>query len=137
MSHKCGSGCYRKQGKRSECPRCGKRRNRLTHAIRAGGKIRRVSAHMLNNAHPEIRRQHVTHALENWIIRGVRTDRNGRESRVYLGFVPGMKHMLRVAVSMDDKSVVSAFPRRNSNPELAKGQPGVFRPEVCGHGGTG
>ena len=77
--------------------------------IRAGGKIRRITAHMLKNRHPEIQRQHVAHVLENWVIRGTRADPAGRESRVYFAFVPELNKGVRVAVSMDDKSVVAAF----------------------------
>ncbi len=37
MSHKCGPNCYRKRGKRSDCPYCAR-----SDKSRSGGRIRLI-----------------------------------------------------------------------------------------------
>ena len=64
--------------------------------------------------HPGITAERVAHVLEHWLIRGVRTERDGSQSRCYLAFVPGLDQMVRVAVSMDDEKIVTGFRDRGA-----------------------
>ena len=50
------------------------------------------------------------HVLDNWVIRGIKTDALGRQSMCHLAFAPQLEKMVRVAVSMDDNRIITAFP---------------------------
>ena len=65
---------------------------------------------MLDKTHEGITPERVEHTLDNWVVRGIRTSADGRQSRVYLAFEPQLSKMVRVVVSMDDKVIVTAFP---------------------------
>ncbi len=41
----------------------------------------------------------VEHVLDHCIIRGIKTEQDGTQTRIYLGFVPGDRIMRRVAVT--------------------------------------
>ena len=78
--------------------------------ITAGGRTRTVSRHILEETHRGITPERVEYALENWVVRGIRTGADGRQSWVYLAFESRLSKMVRVAVSMDDTVIVTAFP---------------------------
>ena len=82
----------------------------LPHEITAGGRTRTVSQHIRNEPHIGVTARRVEYVLENWVIRGIHTSPDGRQSRIYLAVVPGLGKMVRVAVSIDDETVVTAFP---------------------------
>ena len=50
MGHRCGANCYRKQGRRPECPSCNrsKKQRRLAH-IKKG---KRYASRVVSNPHP-------------------------------------------------------------------------------------
>ena len=56
----------------------------------------------------------VQRVLNDWVIRGVRTERDDSRSTMYFGFVPGMDEMVRVAVSEDDARIITAFRDRTA-----------------------
>lgn len=56
----------------------------------------------------------VERVLNDWLLRGVRTESDGSRSNVYFGFVPGMDEMVRVAVSEDDALIITAFRDRTA-----------------------
>ena len=87
---------------------------RLPATITAGGATRTLSQHMRDNPHPGITARRVELVLNDWIIRGVRAERDGSRSTVYFGFVPGMDEMVRVAVSEDDARIIMAFRDRTA-----------------------
>ena len=64
---------------------------------------------MHTHPHEGMTEQQVVYVLENWQLRGVRTDRYGRRSVVYLAVVPWRRKMVRVAVSMNDDVIITAF----------------------------
>ena len=106
MSHRCGTGRRRRQSpsRRSGCPSGGSRRR-----LDAGGRIRTVSQHMIDYPHPGITRRMTAHVLDHWVVRGIRTDNEGRQSWNYYAIVPESGTMLRVAVSLDDMTIISSF----------------------------
>ena len=82
----------------------------LPHEITAGGRTRTVSQHMRNEPHLGVTTRQVEYVLENWVVRGTNTDPHGRQSWIYLAVVPRLGKMVRVAVSIDDETVITAFP---------------------------
>lgn len=115
MGHKCGPNCYRKQGRRSECDSCNRSKANRRKTIDAGGKRRHISLHLLNdlrnNRRKEINRERVEYVLDNWTIRGVNIE---HQTMNYLAFVPDVSKLIRVAVSLDDKAILSAYPDRTA-----------------------
>ena len=107
MSHRCGAGCRSRQlpSGRPGFPSCDSPRT-----LAVEGKTWTVTDHVINNHHPRVTRRMLAHALENWVIRGIRAAPDGEQSRNYYAFVPGRNSMLRVAVSLDDEGIVAAFP---------------------------
>lgn len=65
---------------------------------------------MTDDPYPEMTRKVVAHALDNWFVRGIHTDKDGRESWNYLAYVPELDKVVRVSVSMDDERIINAFP---------------------------
>lgn len=63
----------------------------------------------MNNPHPEVTKKIMACVLDHWIARGIHTDDDGRQSWIYFAFVSGLENMVRVVVSIDDETVVSAF----------------------------
>ena len=81
----------------------------LPETITAGGITRTVSGHAIHDTHEGITAEIIEFVLENWVIRGVKTDADGRQSLCYWAFVPQLEKMVRVAVSMDDTTIITAF----------------------------
>ena len=79
----------------------------------ADGKRREVTAHLHFQAlrRQEITEERIISVLENWVIRGLRTDASGRQSTAYWGWVlfEGVERLLRVNVSMDDRRLTTAY----------------------------
>lgn len=69
---------------------------------------------MQDSRRPGITAEVVELVLNDWVIRGVRTERDGSRSMIYLGFVPGRDEMVRVAVSADNARIITAFPDRTA-----------------------
>ena len=70
--------------------------------------------------------ERVERVLEHWLIRGVRTEDDGRQSTCYIAFVPGMTEMMRVAVSMDNERIINAFPDRTATRHWNRGTKDYF-----------
>lgn len=81
--------------------------------LTAGGIRREITTHLQLQAatRHEITEQHQFGVLDNWVVRGSRHDESGRPSMAYLGWVEhgGVERLMRVAVSMDDRRIVTAF----------------------------
>ena len=92
----------------------------------AGGKVRLLSQHLMENPHPGITEQWVAHILENWEIRGTRTDAFGKQSWCYLAVIPPLGMLVRVAVSMDDGMIITAFPDSTATKHLERGNWAYF-----------
>lgn len=100
--------------------------SRLPATITAGGRTRAVSRHMMDETHRTITAERVRHVLENWVIRGIKTESNDRQSLCYWAFVPGLGNMVRVAVSMDDSLIITAFQDRVATRNWNRGDRAYF-----------
>ena len=98
----------------------------LPQTITADGKARAVSQHMQNQPHPGITAERVERVLDHWLVRGIRTERDGSQSWCYMAFVSGMDEMVRVAVSMDDETIITAFQDRTATRHWNKGNRDYF-----------
>ena len=98
----------------------------LPQTITAGGKTRAVSQHMRNYPHPGITAERVGRVLDHWMIRGIRTEHDGSQSRCYMAFVAGLDEMVRVAISMDDEIIITGFRDRTATRHWNKGNRGYF-----------
>ena len=85
-----------------------------------------VTQHLRDGARPGITVHRIVYVLEQWQIRGVRTEEGGRQSMCYLAHVSGMTEMVRVAVSMDDERIINAFPDRTATRHWIRGNTGYF-----------
>ena len=104
----------------------------LPQTLTAGGRTRQVTAHLQQQAasiHTEITLERLREVLENWVIRGTRYDRHGRQSIAFLGWVEfgGDQRLMRVAVSMDDQRIISAFLDTTAAVKLNSGDMGYFQ----------
>ena len=69
----------------------------------------------------------IAYVIDNWQLRGIHPDpQTGQNSRVYFAFVPSIARVVRVAVSMDESRILSAFPDRNATRNLARGNLAYF-----------
>lgn len=113
MSHRCGSGCWRKQKRRAECETCNKykesRRKTVPAPDAPGGRVS-ISIHWKkDNPHPEMSLKDVAYGLANWRIRGIATDSKGRKNIRHYAFVPDKDKVIRVSLSMDGKLFITGF----------------------------
>ncbi len=73
-----------------------------------------VTHYLRTTARKGITPKRVERVLEHWVIRGIRIEDNGRQSWCYMAFVPDLREMVRVAVSMDDERIINAFQDRTA-----------------------
>lgn len=127
MSHRCGSNCRRKQNpsQRKDCPSCGLR-HRLPNSITVDGTIRKLSHHVQRDTHSGITEGRIVRVLKDWVIRGDCIDRVGNRTDTYWGFVPGRKDLLRVVVSQEDGSIITAYPDDRATSARKRGNRGYF-----------
>ncbi len=85
-----------------------------------------MTRHFAKSPHTEVTRKITAAALDNWIVRGVRTDPTGRESINYLGYSPELGNLVRVVVSRDDETIVSAFQDGNATRAWRRGDRPYF-----------
>ena len=86
----------------------------LPATLTVGGIEREITNHLQEQAetvHNEVTLERLTGVLADWVVRGIRTDRDGRRSIAFLGWIEhrGRRRLMRVAVSIDDRRVISAF----------------------------
>ena len=97
------------------------------YTIFAGGRNRTLTNHALRTRRPGITDAVIAFVIDNWQLRGIYSDlQTGRDSRVYLAYVPGIDRVVRVAVSTDESRILSAFPDRNATRNLARGNRNYF-----------
>ena len=89
--------------------------------IFAGGRERALSRHFHIEGHPEIILDDVAHVLDNWVLRGIFPDDQGREGWRYYAFVPRVNRVVRVAVSLDDERVIIGFIDGQATKHLTQG----------------
>ena len=126
------SSCWRKLGRRAECDTCNQYNERRRKTLVAGGKRRLLTPHLVDHLRsgerPEVTRERIVYVLENWVIRGVHTK---RQSMNYLAFVPEVDTVIRVAVSLDDKRIVTAYPDRTARNHLIQGEFAYFANQLA------
>ena len=93
---------------------------------KAGGKKRWISSHIIENPHPEVDRRDMTYVLSRWKLVGLRTSPNGRLSWNYYALVPRRNHVVRVAVSLDDSTVVTVFLDQTADKHWKNGNRAYF-----------
>ncbi len=94
-------------------------RRRLPETITAGGVTRLLTNHARGKGLEGISVAAITSVLENWTARGICQDNNGSITHTYWGFVPERNSMLRVAISLDDRRIVTAHYDRGAVRRLA------------------
>ena len=83
---------------------------RWPDTITAGGRTREVSLHLKVTNRTAVTPSRVVYALENWVIRATHLDPVTRlESVLHFAPVPPLRGILRIAVSIDDEKIVTAF----------------------------
>ena len=93
---------------------------RMPRTITAGGRTRTVSQHM-RKPHRHITVKRVQRVLEHWVVRGVCTDSGGTQSVVHWSYAPRFNRMIRVAVSLDDNTIITAYPDRTAGRHWDRG----------------
>ena len=83
------------------------------------GKTSIVSLHLRDSRREEVTYDRLLQVLNHWALRGAAADRHGEQSIRYYGFVPGVNHVLRVSVSIDDSRIVSGFIDSQATGKLA------------------
>lgn len=126
MSHRCGSGCLRKQKRRAECETCNKYNERRRKTIVAGGKRRLLTLHRRLEPHPEVSNKDIAYVLDNWTIKGIHKNLDGRDSINYLAFVPTIGKVVCVGVSLDDKRIATSFISGAATKNLNRGNFAYF-----------
>ena len=104
----------------------------LPSTLRVGGIERELTSHLHEQAetsHNEITLERLTVVLNNWVVRGIRQDRDGRRSIAFLGWIEhdGGRRLMRVAVSIDDRRIISAFLDQTATQKLNNGDMGYFQ----------
>ena len=81
---------------------------------------------MRASPHLGITARRVERVLNDWVLRGIRTERDGSQSVAYFGMVPGVDGMVRVAVSLDDAVIITAFRDRTATRHWNRGNLNYF-----------
>ena len=105
-------------------------RRLLPVTLTAGGKTRGITAHLQDQApyRPELTPERLISVLENWVIRGIYTDKEGIQGIAYLGLVEyrGKLRLMQVGVSMDDQRICTAYLHRRALHNLRTGNRSYF-----------
>ena len=104
----------------------------LPSTLTVGGIQREITLHLRQRsetAHNEITLERLADILDNWIVRGIRQDRDGRPSIAYLGWIEhrGNRRLMRVVVSIDDRRIISAFLDSKATEKLNSGDMDYFQ----------
>ena len=104
----------------------------LPPTLTVGGIERELTNHLqeqAETAHNEITLERLTVVLNNWVVRGIRQDRDGRRSIASLGWIEhkGGRRLMRVAVSIDDRRIISAFLDKTATEKLHNRDTGYFQ----------
>ena len=104
----------------------------LPETLTAGGVERELTAHLRRQAvsmHNEITLERLTDVLNYWVVRGIRHDCHGRQSIAFPGWIEyeGDRRLMRVAVSIDDRRIISAFLDTAATEKLNSGDMEYFQ----------
>ena len=85
------------------------------NSITAGGRTLQLTAHAdRQRKERRITEAQIEHVLNNWILRGVHAEADGRQSVVHFAYVPAHAKLIRVAVSMDGERITTVLPDRTA-----------------------
>ena len=131
MSHRCGSGCLRKQKRRAECDTCNQykesRRKTVPAPDAPGGKVwTTIHWRQGPKRHPEVSYRDAVYVLANWRIRGACYDSKGRPGICHYAFVPEQDKVVRVVLSLDGTRLVTTFLDSTATDHWRKGNMAYF-----------
>ena len=117
---------------RSQCPSCNRYNESRRKTLAGGGKVRRITPHLREGMRKDSRREvtlpRVAYVLDNWMIRGVNIK---HQTLNYLAFVPDVSKLIRVAVSLDDKAILSAYADRTATKHWNLGNLAYFTNQLA------
>ena len=125
------SGDDMEESRQLETPQ-GSESEQLPETITAGGRTRAVSRHAVRDAHTDITAEIIEFVLNNWVIRGICVDSQNRQGRVHWAFTTEHKEMIRVVVSMNDETIVTAYQDRTATRHWNAGSREYFESR-CGN----
>ena len=103
----------------------------LPSILTVGGIQREITFHLRQQAEKrsEITVQNLATVLHNWVVRAVRYDESRRPSVVHFGWVEhnGVQRLMRVAVSMDNQRIPTAFVDTSATAALHNGYLDYFQ----------
>ena len=103
----------------------------LPPTLTTAGIERELTAHLQDQAaiRSEITVQNLSEVLENWVIRCIKYAEPGRPGRVHFGWVEhkGVQRLMRVAVSMDNQRIATAFVDTSASEALHDGDFDYFQ----------
>ena len=86
-----------------------------SNSVTAGGRTLHLTAHAdRQREERRITKAQIEHVLNNWILRGVHTEADDRQSIVHFAYVPVHAKLIRVAVSMDGERITTVLPDRTA-----------------------
>ena len=89
-----------------------------------------VTRHLQGGLHSGVTAKGIERVLDNWLIRGDCIDSRGSRTMTHWGVRPGFKTLLRVAVTLDDETIVTSYPDRAASDNWLRGNIGWFK-ERC------
>lgn len=108
----------------------------LPPTLAVAGVEREITIHLQQRAEERryITEENLVEVLRNWVARGIRYDEPRfneprRASMVYWGWIEyaGAERLMRVAVSMDDRRIASAFTDDTATEKMNRGDIGYFQ----------
>ena len=81
---------------------------------------------MLDDPHPDVSKRDMSYVLSRWRLMGLYTEPNGRQSWNYYAMVRRLGRVVRVAVSLDDSTVITAFKDRSATVHWQRGNLAYF-----------
>ena len=86
-----------------------------SNTITAGGRTLQLTVHAdRQKEERRITNSQIEHVLNNWILRGIHAEADGRQSIVHFAYVPVHAKLIRVAVSMDGERITTVLPDRTA-----------------------
>ncbi len=103
----------------------------LPETITAGGRERAVLRHVHDRARQrqELTEDRIVGVLDNWLVRCISVDTNGREGLTHWGLVifEDKEHMMRVVSNIETGAIVSAYLDRKATRDWQSGRLDYFR----------
>lgn len=117
MSHKCGSGCYRKRGERSQCPTCNRANERRRLRREYDALPKSLHGQQTTSRHPQIKPEWVVQVINNPYDQKEGVTSRGEPAIILAGRVPEYRHWIKVVLLKTTKGPEyhTAYPDRRLN----------------------